>query len=331
VVVLATGDPMHFGIGVTLAKRVPIDEMRVHPGVSAFSLAAARMGWPLAGVECVTLHGRPVELLAGLVAPGRRMFILSHDGSTPALVAKTLRELGFGQSRLAVLEHMGGARERRIDGRADTLDRQQSADLNTIALECAPDAGEQGLPLGFGIEDGRFRHDGKITKRETRAATLAALSPRPGQLLWDVGAGSGSIAIEWLRQHRTMRAIAIECDPTRAEALRWNAARLGTPGLRIVEGRAPSAFGELPTPDAVFIGGGLNEPGLIEAAWSRLIAGGRIVANAVTLESEAALIAARENQGGEMNRITVSRLTPIGGYHGWKPLMPVTQWSQRKP
>lgn len=331
VVVLATGDPMHFGIGVTLAKRVDHGEMGIHSGISAFSLAAARLGWPLAEIECLTLHGRPMEILAGVVSPGRRLLILAHDGSTPAQVARTLTELGFGASPITVLEHMGGEKESRITGIANAWLQARNADLNTIAVECVAGAGERSLPLGFGIEDARFQHDGQITKREIRASTLALLEPRPGQLLWDVGAGAGSIAIEWLHAHRLMNAVAIESDAARAETIRRNAATMGTPHLRIVLGTAPDAFKDLPAPDAIFLGGGLSDPTLIDAAWARLGTGGGIVANAVTAEGEAALLAARARLGGAMTRIAVQRLAEVGRLHGWKPLMPVTQWSQRKP
>jgi precorrin-6Y C5,15-methyltransferase (decarboxylating) len=331
VVVLATGDPMHFGIGVTLARRVGLEEMRIHPGVSAFSLAASLLGWSLSEVECLTLHGRPIRLLAGLVSPGRRLLVLSHDGSTPAAVAGFLTGLGFGQSRMVVLEHMGGSKEARIEGVVNAWEQERVADLNTIAIECVAGPDEKSLPLASGIEDSRFRHDGKITKREVRAATIALLSPRPGQLLWDVGAGSGSIAIEWLRQHVTMRAFAIESRPERVLAIRDNMLSMGIARLNLVEGMAPGAFKDLPQPDAIFLGGGLSDSGLIGAAWAALAPGGRIVANAVTAEGEAALLEARRGLGGAMTRIAVTRLSEVGALHGWKPLMPVTQWSARKP
>ncbi len=330
VVVLATGDPMHFGIGVTLARRIPAKEMRIHPGISAFSLAAARLAWPLAEVECITLHGRPLAALAGVIADRRRLFVLSHDGTTPAKVARQLMTLGFGDSKITVLEHMGGDKEARHDALARNWGRRRCADLNTIAIECVASSQEKSIALGFGLDDERFSHDGKITKREIRAATLAALSPKPGQILWDVGAGSGSIAIEWLRQDSSMEAFAIESDPARCRSIERNAESLGVPRLILVSGEAPKAFKELPSPHAIFIGGGLAKLGLIEAAWARLLPRGTIVANAVTIEGEEALLRAYKNWGGEMRRLSVERLSSIGTRWGWKPLMPVMQWSQRK-
>lgn len=326
VVVLATGDPMHFGIGVALARRVPAEEMSVHPHVSAFSLAAARMHWPLADVECMTIHGRPLDVLAGAVAPGCKLLILSHDGASPADVAERLTELGYGASAVTVLEHMGGARERIYAGRADTWGHPRAADLNTLAVECRADPAARALSLTPGLPDDCFQHDGQLTKREIRAATLSALRPLPGQMLWDVGAGCGSIAIEWLRTHRSLSAIAIEADAARQALIERNAAALGVPQLKLVKGEAPTAYEGLPEPDAVFIGGGLSDRGVVEGAWERLKPGGRLVANAVTAEGEAHLFALRGKLGGEMTRLSVARLAPVGELHGWKPLMPVTQY-----
>ena len=326
VVVLATGDPMHFGIGVALLRRVPAEEMAVHPHISAFSLAAARMRWPLADTECLTIHGRPLDLLAGAVAPGRKLFLLSHDGSSPAEVAERLAELGYGASEVTVLEHMGGARERVYAGRADAWTHPRAADLNTLAVLCRSGDEARLLSLSSGLPDEAFQHDGQLTKREIRTATLSALRPLPGQLLWDIGAGCGSIAIEWLRVHRSLSAIAIESDPMRQGLIEANAAALGTPHLKLVEGTAPQAYEGLPEPDAIFIGGGLGDRGVVEGAWERLKQGGRLVANAVTAEGEAHLFALRGKLGGEMTRLSVARLAPVGELHGWKPLMPVTQY-----
>jgi precorrin-6Y C5,15-methyltransferase (decarboxylating) len=326
VVVLATGDPMHFGIGVSLARRVPAGEMAVHPHVSAFSLAAARLCWPLAEVECLTIHGRPLDMLAGAVAPGRRLLLLSHDGTSPAEVARRLAELGYGASGVTVLEHMGGARERIYSGRADAWTHPRAADLNTLAVLCRADEAARHLSLSSGLPDEAFQHDGQLTKREIRAATLSALRPLPGQLLWDIGAGCGSIAIEWLRTHRSLSAIAIESDEARRALIATNAAVLGTPHLKLVNGTAPQAYDGLPGPDAVFIGGGLGDLGVIEGAWDRLKPGGRLVANAVTAEGEAHLFVWRGRLGGEMTRLSVARLSPVGALHGWRPLMPITQY-----
>ena len=224
VVVLATGDPMHYGVGATLAKCVPAAEMKVHPHVSAFSLAAARLHWPLAEIECLSIHGRPFELLAGAAAPDRRLILLSNDGTSPATVARLLTELGYGTSEVTVLEHMGGPQERVYSGRADAWSFPRAADLDSLAVHCRAE-GAAGQSLAPGLPDDAFQHDGQITKREIRAATLSALRPLPGQLLWDVGAGSGSISIEWLRTHRSLSAIAIEAEPERQQRIERNASQ----------------------------------------------------------------------------------------------------------
>jgi precorrin-6Y C5,15-methyltransferase (decarboxylating) len=330
VVVLATGDPMWFGIGVTLLRVVPVEETWIIPGVSAFALAAARLGWPLAEVECLTLHGRSLALLNGVVAPGVRLLLLSGDGGTPMAVAKGLTGLGYGPSRLTVLEHMGGADERRLAGTAEDWDVGEARALNTVAVECIPGETPVVRARVSGLPDDAYRHDGQLTKREVRAATIAALAPTLGQLLWDVGAGCGSIAIEWLRCHCTLNAIAVEREPERCALILDNANALGVPHLDIVEGEAPVALTELPPPDAVFIGGGLATPGLIERCWQTLKPHGRLVANAVTLEGEARLLALRDEFGGDLTRIAVSRAERIGAYTGWRPQMPVTQLAVTK-
>lgn len=331
VAVLATGDPMWFGIGVTLARHVPMTELTILPQISAFSLAAARLGWPLAEVDCLTLHGRPLELLNSAVAPGARLLLLSHDGTTPALVARRLTELGYGASRLQVLEHMEGAKETRIDGVAAQWKPERTADLNTIAVDCVADGKATRLARVPGLPDEAFRHDGQLTKREYRAAALARLAPLPGECLWDVGAGAGSIAIEWLRSHRSLAAHAIEQGAERVRMIEENAAALGVPQLKIHHGRAPDALDGLPQPDAVFIGGGLTVAGVVERCWAALPAGGRLVAHAVTTEGEARLLALQRELGGELTRLAVSRAEPVGSFLGWKPLMPVTQFVAAKP
>ncbi len=325
VCVLATGDPMHYGIGVTLAKAVPMDEMVIIPAPSAFSLACARLGWTLSEVEPLTLHGRPLALLHPAIQPGARLLLLSNDAATPDQVAELLRARGYGPSRMVVLEHMGGAKERRLDATAEAWQPGRVADFNTIAVDClaGPDAAL--LPRTPGLPDEAFRHDGQMTKREVRAVTLSALQPVPGQLLWDLGAGSGSIAIEWMRSHPRCRAIAVERYADRIALIAGNAAALGTPGLEIVEGEAPGALDGLEAPDAAFIGGGLRADGNFETCWDRLKPGGRLVANAVTVEGEQALARWRAELGGELIRIAVSRAGAIGPYTGWRPLMPVTQ------
>jgi precorrin-6Y C5,15-methyltransferase (decarboxylating) len=336
VVVLATGDPMHFGIGVTLAKRVAQGEIAIHPHLSAFSLAAARLAWPLAEVECLTFHGRPIELLTAAVAPKQKLMILSHDSTTPTLVAARLTALGYGPSRFIVLEHMGGPKERVRDSAAADWSAPNGlhgdvADLNTIAIDCVAGPRATILHRGFGLPDDAFRHDGQMTKREIRAAALSALGPLHGELLWDIGAGCGSIAIEWLRHDRSQRAIAVERDADRAAMIRENAASLGTPNLQLVEGEAPDVLANLPHPDAAFIGGGAGRLRMIETAWAALKPGGRLVVHAVTVESELAIFAGFNAHGGEVSRLSISRMQPVGAYHGWKPLMPVTQWRAVKP
>jgi precorrin-6Y C5,15-methyltransferase (decarboxylating) len=330
VVVLATGDPLWFGIGVTLLRAVPAEETWILPGVSAFALACARLGWPLAEVECLTLHGRSFAFLNGVVAPGAKLLLLSHDGATPSAVAKALTTLGFGPSRLTVLEHMGNADERQLSGIAADWTAGQTRALNTIAVECIPGAGAIVRARVPGLPDDAFRHDGQLTKREVRAATLAALAPTPGQRLWDVGAGCGSVAIEWLRSHRTLAAVAVERAADRCAMIRENAAALGVPHLELVQGEAPAALTEFPSPDAVFIGGGLTTPGLVERCWQALNARGRLIANAVTVEGEARLFALRAEIGGELTRIAISRAEPIGAYTGWRAHMPVTQLAATK-
>jgi precorrin-6Y C5,15-methyltransferase (decarboxylating) len=331
VAVLATGDPLHFGIGVTLARSVAIEEMLILPTVSAFSLVAARLGWPLAECECLTLHGRPLERLAGFPYPGARLLLLSHDGTTPAQIAAALLRHGFGPSRLVVLEHMGGVRERIVDSTAESWSLAQVADLNTVAVECRAGPGAIAYPRVPGLPDDAFHHDGQLTKREVRAATLSLLAPFPGQLLWDVGAGCGSIAIEWLRAGRDMKAMAIESDARRRDLIAENASMLGTPEIAIVAGVAPQALEGLGPPHAVFIGGGIAAPGVVEGCWTALLSGGRLVANAVTVEGEAALARHCATYGGSLARIAVSRAEPLGSHLGWRPLMPITQWSVLKP
>lgn len=332
VTVLASGDPQWFGIGATLARLIPAAEMRVHPAPSAFSLAAGRLGWAVQDVACLSLHGRPLETVIPRLFPGARLLLLSWDGSSPARLAALLRERGFGPSRLWVLESMGGGDERRRDGTADAwADDPPVRDLNTIAVSCAAAPGARVLPRSPGLPDDWFAHDGKITKREVRAVALALLAPGRGEMLWDVGAGSGSIAVEWLLADPGNGAVAVEERADRLNNLRVNRARFGVPALDIRAGRAPDALADLPPPDAVFIGGGLTGDGVVEACWAALPPGGRLVASAVTLESEAALGGWQRALGGALTRLSVERAAPLGGFRGWRPLMPVTLWRAEKP
>ncbi len=335
VCVLASGDPFCYGIGARLAERFSMDEMTVVPAPSAFTLACARLGWSRPACETISLHGRPLERLAALLHPGARILALSWDGTTPAGAAALLRRAGYGPSRLTVLEHLGGPAERRRDGTAadwpapgDPAGRV--ADLNTLAVAVMPDREARPRPRVPGLPDEAFDHDGQLTKREARAVTLAALAPMPGDHLWDVGAGSGSVAIEWLRSHPRTSAVAVEPEPDRCARIAANAAALGVPDLEIVRGAAPAALAGLERPDAVFLGGGLTAPGTIEACRQALRSGGRLVANAVTVEGETVLLAAQARLGGALTRLAVARAEPVGRFTGWRPLMPVTQWILEK-
>jgi precorrin-6B C5,15-methyltransferase / cobalt-precorrin-6B C5,C15-methyltransferase len=325
VAVLASGDPMWYGAGATLARHFSRAEMAVIPHPGAFSLAAARLGWPLA--ECVTLslHGRPTDALRLHLVEGRRILALSEDGATPALVARLLAETGWRPSRLAALEHLGGTAEAMHETTAANWGKRRVADLNTIAIECHAAPGTRGLPRLAGLPDDAFEHDGQLTKREVRAATLAALAPLPGELLWDVGAGCGSIAIEWLRSDDQVSAIAIERDAARAAMIARNAAALGVPRLEIVHGTAPAAQTNLAQPDAIFAGGGLADSGVLPALWQALKPDGRLVANVISTEGERALLDWQAKHGGALTRLAVSRAEPLGGHLGWRPLAPVTQ------
>jgi precorrin-6B C5,15-methyltransferase / cobalt-precorrin-6B C5,C15-methyltransferase len=331
VVVLASGDPMCYGVGVTLARRFDPTEFTVLPQLGAFSLAAARLAWPLADCATVTVHGRPLERLLLHVAPGQRLLVLSEDGATPARIAALLRDTGWGPSRLTILEHLGGAQERLLTNDAAGWTEPVCADLNTVAIECRPGPGARPWSRAAGLPDDAFLHDGQLTKREIRAATIAALAPLPGQILWDVGAGSGSIAIEFLRAAPRSRAFAIEQDAARRDLIARNAAALGVPELTIVAGSAPAALADLPRPDAVFVGGGVTAPGMLEQIWTALAPGGRLVANAVTVEGEARLVEFQSRHGGDLVRIAVTRAAPVGERLGWRPLMPVTQLAVSKP
>jgi len=331
VCVLATGDPLHFGIGTTLLKGIPIEEMTIIPGRSAFTLAAARLGWTRHEVECLTLHGRPLELLRSYLEPGAKLLALTDDGRAPAAIARLLTEAGYGESRLHVLERMDGAAEGEHSGTAATWRETTVDDFNTVAIDCVIGQNTPRYARSPGLPDDAFENDGQLTKREVRAITLSALAPLPGELLWDVGAGCGSIAIEWMRQHPRNRAVAIEHNPARVQLISANAAALGTPQLRTVPRPAPEAFSDLPPPDAVFIGGGLSADGLLAECWHALPAGGRLVANVVTVEGERTLGDWREAHGGELRRISIERAEPVGRFHGWRAAMTVTQYVGVKP
>ncbi|MFC2253181.1 precorrin-6y C5,15-methyltransferase (decarboxylating) subunit CbiE [Labrys portucalensis] len=331
VVVLASGDPFLWGVGATLARFIPPEEIACHPAPSSFSLAAARLGWAQQDCALISLHGRPFETLVPHVQPQARILALTWDGRTAAKAAARLSELGFGSSRLTVLERIGASAERIRSARAEAFDLDGIDPLNVLAIEVVAGPDARPLPLAGGLPDDFFEHDGQLTKREIRAVTLSALAPLKGQLLWDIGLGAGSVAIEWLLRHPSNRAIGIEENADRATRALVNAVNLGVPHLRLVTGAAPAALAGLERPDAVFIGGGTGDEGVFEAAWAALRPGGRLVANAVTLESEQALARRFTQYGGDLIRLGVERLVPVGSMHGWRPAMPVTQWSVVKP
>jgi precorrin-6B C5,15-methyltransferase / cobalt-precorrin-6B C5,C15-methyltransferase len=324
VCVLASGDPMMFGVGATFAQELHADEFCVIPAPSSLSLAAARLHWPLQEVAVVSLVGRPVAALEAQLHPGARVFVLSSDGSSPAKVAALLTRRGFGASRLSVLEHLGGKQERRIDSIASAWKAHDVAALNVVAIECIAENHALRLPLTPGLPDDAYRHDGQLTKRDVRAITLSRLAPEPGELLWDVGAGCGSIGIEWMRSHPSCRAIAIEADGQRQRLIEHNRDALGVPGLQLVEGEAPAALKRLEPPDAIFIGGGVTAPDMLDTCWSRLKKGGRMIVNAVTIQSEATLIAWRALNGGEMTCIGVAHAQPLGAFDTWRQALPIT-------
>jgi precorrin-6B C5,15-methyltransferase / cobalt-precorrin-6B C5,C15-methyltransferase len=330
--VLASGDPFHYGVGTLLARRIDAREMIVVPAPSAFSLAAARLGWSLPHTALLSVHGRMLDLVRPHLQPGARILALTSDGEGAAALARLLAQSGFGASRLTVLEALGGPRERVRSATAAACDFDAIDALNTIGIEVEAAPNARVIARAPGLADDLFEHDGQITKREVRAVTLSSLAPRRGELLWDIGAGAGSVAIEWmLADPLFMRAIAVEKRAERAARIRRNAAAFGVPGLEIVEDAAPAALAGLAPPDAVFIGGGTSEPGLLDAAIAALRPGGRLGVNAVTLATEALLIDRRAALGGELIRIAIARAGALGEKSGWRAAMPVTQWVWTKP
>jgi precorrin-6Y C5,15-methyltransferase (decarboxylating) len=329
--VLATGDPFHYGVGAELARLIPIGEIVSFPQPSAFSLAAARMGWSLPDCDCVSLHGRAIERIVPYLQPGGRIIALSWDGSTAGKLAELLKARGLGASTITVLEAMGGSRERIRSKAAADFDISEIDPLNSVAIEVSATDPARVIHLAPGLPDTWFENDGQLTKAEIRALTLAALAPRAGEMLWDIGAGAGSIGIEWCLRHPRNCCIGVEEREDRAERARRNATELGATALRIELGRAPEALSGLPSPDAVFIGGGASEPGVFDAAWAALKPGGRLVVNAVTLETETLLGTLHAHHGGLMRRLALSRRDRVGGMHGWRAALPVTQWVATKP
>lgn len=331
VCVLASGDPFFYGIGALLTRHIDPNETIVLPVASAFSLAAARLGWPLPETALVSLHGLPLDLIRPHLQPGARLLVLTSDGAGPGDLAVLLSKGGFGASRFTILESLGGSRERVRTTRAAEFSWMDVADLNVVAIEVEATSRARTISRAPGLPDAWFEHDGQITKREMRALTLSALAPRRGELLWDIGAGAGSVAIEWLLSDVSMRAVAIEARPDRAARIRRNAAAFGVPGIQIVEGQAPRILAALPAPQAIFIGGGATEPGLVDTAVAALSSGGRLVVNAVTLETETLLIPLHAARGGELIRIALARAEPVGEKTGWRSALLMTQWAWTKP
>jgi precorrin-6Y C5,15-methyltransferase (decarboxylating) len=329
--VLASGDPFYYGVGATLAPHLARGEFECHPAPSSISLAAARLGWPLQDTDVVSLHGRDLNEIVRYLAPERRVLALSWGRETPGELARLLVERGFGRSRLVVLEQLGGPQERVREAHAERFELDAIGDLNLVGLELVAEPEACVLPCRSSLPDAAFETDGQLTKRDVRAVTLSALAPRPGQRLWDIGAGSGSIGIEWMLAHPACRAIAVERDPARCARIASNARRLGVPRLEIVQATAPGGLGELAPPDAVFIGGGASDPALLEEVLRALPRGGRLVVNAVALETQARLLEAHASRGGELCRLSFESAAPLGGMSCLRPALAVLQWRFTQP
>lgn len=323
---ISTGDPMWFGAGASLARVLGPDACEVVPAVSGLQLAAARLGWPMAECRVISIHGRPVGTLAAALSPRAKLLVISQDGESPAQVAQLLSARGYGAASLHVLADLGGAGEARFDGIADGWQHDGVPDFHMIGIAC-PDAGP--VMPGLAAPDASFENDGKLTKRDARASALAKLAPFPGAVLWDVGSGSGAVSVDFLRNAPRGRAFAIDRSDDQLARASANAQAHGVTGFHEVRGDAGAVMGGLPVPDAVFIGGGLSEP-VISAAQAALRPGGVLVAHAVTIESESVLVTAWQQTGGDLTRLSVQHADPVGGFHGWRPLMPVTQWCWHK-
>lgn len=324
VVLLASGDPFWFGAGSVIARHLEPWEWTACPAPSTFALAASRLGWPIEDTPCLGLHAAPFARLRPHLAPGRRALVLVRDGTAVGALCRYLDEQGFGASAVTVLEALGGPRERVREATAAALAFDDIAHPVALGIAFAGDGAV--LPAASGRPDGWFDHDGQISKRPVRALTLSALAPRPGETLWDIGTGSGSIAIEWLLAHPTTQAIGFEANAARAARARANAAALGVDRLRVIEGATPEALGDHPSPQAVFIGGGLSAE-LLRLLADRLASGTRLVANAVTLESETLLAQWHADRGGSLLRIDLAQAAPLGTRRGWQASYPIVQWS----
>ncbi len=329
VALLVTGDPLWFSAGAKVAAAFPAAEIRFHPQLSAFQLACARMRWSLADIDTLTIHGRPAEQIIPWFAPGARLAVLTGGSGDPGAVARMLADRGYGPSRLTVLAELGGPGEARHSALASDWACEDPAasipGFHTLCIECRVEPGITVLPRGPGLPDDAFVNDGNFTKSDVRAATICALAPRRGELLWDIGCGCGTVSVEWMRCARDARAIGIDPNPARQEMARKNARALGAPGLELIQGRAPEALDGLPDPDAVFIGGGLGRE-VVEVALARIRPAGRIVASAVTLESNSLLADIHRQSGGHLVRLSVEMVSALGNQRGWQPMMPVTQW-----
>ena len=326
VALLTTGDPMWYGAGASLVRELGPDGCEVVPAVSGLQLAAARLGWPMAGCRVISIHGRPVSGLVSALHPRARLLVIAQDGGSPMAVAELLAAHGYGAARMHVLAHLGGSDETQIDEAANGWTQERVPDFHIIGIEC-PDAGP--VPLGLAAPDSSFDNDGKLTKRDARSSALAKLAPFPGAVLWDVGSGSGAVAIDFLRNAPGGVAYAIDRNQAQLDRGSANAERHGVPGFKPISGNAAEQIANLPRPDAVFIGGGMSEQ-VISVAQAALRPGGCLVAHAVTIESESVIIAAWQRAGGDLVRLSVQHADPVGGFHGWRPLMPVTQWCWHK-
>ncbi|MBU39033.1 MAG: cobalamin biosynthesis bifunctional protein CbiET [Acidimicrobiaceae bacterium] len=331
VAVMASGDPLCYGIAAKLLRHLPIEEIWIKPALSTFSLICSRVGWSLPDIETLTIHGRPLEMLHTFVQPGAKLLVLNQDEGSPKQAAELLAARGFGKSQITVLEHLGGSKERQFSGQADSWSHPDGAALNAMAIECIAGTRANVLARIPGLPDDAFLHDGQLTKREIRAATLSRLMPVVDQVLWDVGAGCGSVAIEWMRCNPRCKAVAIEKSESRLKMIQQNAFQLGVPMLDIVPGNAPEVLVDLPAPDAIFIGGGLSGGNMLETCWNALNPGGRLVANAVTLEGEQKLVqwqkvnAEKNGASGDLARLAVSHVETIGKFQSWKEVRSVTQ------
>ncbi|UPW11518.1 precorrin-6y C5,15-methyltransferase (decarboxylating) subunit CbiE [Gordonia terrae] len=324
--ILASGDPMFHGVGASIIGRVGADRVRVYPAVSSASLACARLGWDLATTRIVSAVRAEPSVVLGEVTDGARVLILSRDETTPAAVATLLVDAGFGSSTMTVLEQLGGPAEQIATDTAESWRRRAGDPLNIVAVDCVGPRRSR-LP---GRPDDAYEHDGQITKSTIRALTVCALGPTGAQTLWDIGSGSGSVAIEWLRADDRGTVVAFERDSERAERLRRNAARHGVAHRLTVRGPAPDELADAPRPDAVFIGGGLDEE-ILSLAWAALADRGRLVVNAVTVENQALVTRRHGELGGTLRRLSVETVAPLGTMSTWRPALPIVQWAVDKP